>query len=195
MIRRTLLALLTVSTAVALLSTAGCKPTTKGETQKFSRHKEAVAEYSGRWPGFKSVLQASLKKATKEMEEAKEVSGDEKKAEAMKEANETISKLTNRLGEVKYKSEGVEKLITKLNKLRLKKSKSKDRKKAVKRARKSLKEVDEAMKTAKPGTESEAMAVLKPLISKLISARGAANRAHKALGGKKSKKKKKKKDK
>lgn len=190
MIRRTLLVLLTVTTAVALLSPAGCKPTTKGETQTFSRHKEAVAEYSGRWPGFKSVLQASLKKATEEMEAAKKVSGDEKMAAAMKEANETIAKLTNRLGEVKYKSEGVEKTITKLNKLRLKKSKSKDRKKAVKKARKSLTEVDEAMKAAKPGTETEAMAALKPLISKLISASGAADRARKALGGKKSKKKK-----
>lgn len=193
--RRTLFALLTFATIVAGLSAVGCKPTAEGEAKAFTRYKTSAAEYSSRWPGFKSVVDATLNEATTKMDAAKKVSGDEKKGAAMKAANEPLKALTGKLGEVKYKSEALQKQVTKLNKLKLSKSKHKERKRGVKRANEALGEVNTAMGAAKPADAASAMTLLKEQVSKLISAKGAADRLYRKLGGTKSKKKKKKKKK
>ena len=70
--RRRILQLVTIAAAVAVVA-AGCKPTTEGERKRFESHKAKVAEYSSTWPGFKTVLDSSLKTATDMMEKAKKV--------------------------------------------------------------------------------------------------------------------------
>ena len=191
--RRSLCVIWSVAVVMVCASVVGCKPTAEGEAKAFARYKTSAAEYSAKWPGFKSVVDATLSAATTKMEAAKKVSGEEKKGAAMKAANEPLKNLTGKLGEVKYKSEALEKVVTKLNKLRLGKSKHKERKRGVKRANDTLREVTEAMSAAKPADLAAAMTILKEQVSKLISAKGSADRLHRKLGGVKSKKKKKKK--
>jgi hypothetical protein len=48
---------------LALAGAIGCSPSTKNEEQYWTVHQAEIAEYGGRWPGFKSLLAARLETA------------------------------------------------------------------------------------------------------------------------------------
>ena len=48
---------------LSLAGAIGCSPSTKNEEQYWTVHQAEVAEYGGRWPGFKALLAARLEKA------------------------------------------------------------------------------------------------------------------------------------
>ena len=178
--------------AITLLVTA-CGPSAKNEGQYWDNSKKAITELGTRWAGFKTLLDERLAKAEPLMEEAKKVGDGEKKAEAMKAANAALEPLLGRMSEVKSKSGGIEDAITKLNKLKLPKSQSQDRKDAVSSARIALEKVEGAMVAAKPENEEQALEIVGEQISDLISAKGAIDRVIKRLKPAKAKKEKKKK--
>ena len=179
----------------ALFLVTGCSPTTEGESKTWTRKNETAKEYATTWPGFKTVIDAQVTAAGAVWKEAEGISDKEAKAAKMKEANELLGKLVGRLGEVKYKSEGIEKTIDKMNKLKLNKTKDKTRSNKTDDAHKVLNKVNETMKAAAPADLDAAVAILKEQISDLISGQGAADRGYKALGGGKRKSKKSKKKK
>ncbi len=172
-----------------------CGPSVDGEKKTWERTNANVKTLSADYPTFKTVMEAQQKTATAAWTAAGKAGGDEEKAKAMKAANESLSKLVNRVGEVKSKTEGVESTIAKLGKLKLPKDKSKKRSAAMAKARQALTDVSKAMAEAAPTDEASAMAALDPIISKLISAKGAASSTLSKYGKKKRKKKKKKKKK
>lgn len=176
-----------------LLFASGCSPTTEGETKSWERHNKNAQEYATKWPGFKTVIEGEITGAKKVWDEAAGISDKEAKAAKMKEANEQLGKLVNRLGEVKYKAEGIEETIAKINKLKLSKTKDRTRSSKTDELHKILNGVNDAMTAAAPADKAAAMALLDDQVSTLISAQGKADRAYKSLGGgaKKSKKKRK----
>ena len=178
---------------LALVS-LGCSPSTKNEQQYWDNHHKEMAEFNGKWPGFKALLDAREAKAKPLFEEASKATDEKVKAEKMKAANEALAGgLLGKMTEVKYKAEGIEGQIKSMNELKIEKAKADDRTEAVADARAELDAVDAAMKGAKPATEEEAVKLVEEQISKLISASGDADRALTALkgGGAKPAKKKK----
>lgn len=169
----------------------GCKPSAKNEEQYWNNHQKNSAEYSARWPGFKQVLEAQKAKAQPVWEEAAKISDEKLKAEKMKEANEIFGKLVSRMGEVKYKIEGIESTISKLNQLKLTKTQDSRRKEAVAAAYETLDDVNAALNKVEPASYEEAESALKPQISSLISAQGSIDRAYDALKPARETKKKK----
>ena len=165
-----------------------CSPSAKNESQYWENNKKSVAEFSAKYPGFKTVLDADLKKATGVWDEAAGVADEEAKAKKMQEANKIVGELVGKLNEVKFKSEGIKSTIKKMDALKLDKAKDKDRKKAVKKAEKSIEKVDEALKEAKPADKAEALKILNKQISELISSAGDADRALTGLKPKKASK-------
>jgi len=168
-------------TLLLALAIAACAPNAKNEQQYWDNHAKDAKEYSSKWPGFTTVLNARQAKAKPLWDSAIALSDDKAKAAKMKEANEVIGSMTSKLGEVKYKSESIEKTIEKLNGLKLPKDKDKKRNEAVSSAHAELDAVDAAMRAAKPATDEEALKVVDAQVSKLISAGGDADRAYTAL--------------
>ena len=182
----------TTTLALSLLGATGCGPSTKNEEQYWTVHQAEVAEYGGRWPGFKTLLAARLEKARPAWEAALTVGGDKEKAQKMHEANALLADgLLTRLGEVKYKSKGIDGTVEKINSLKLPMSRAGERREAVVSAQRSLDEVERAMVGARPANETEALKLLEEQISKLITDGGAADRAYTRLKPEPEKKKKK----
>jgi len=94
--------------AMTIMLCASCKPTTKGEGERHDRTLKQIATLKGTYPSFGALLDEDVGAGNKAWEEAQKVSGEEKLAEALKAANETLdSKLVSRLGEYSSKLEGV----------------------------------------------------------------------------------------
>lgn len=174
--RRARNALILLLLAVGLLLGA-CAPSVDGEKKTWDRNNKEAAALAAAYPSFKAAIDGQQTAAQKSWEAAGKAGSDEEKAKGMKGANETLGKLVGRLNEVKYKGEGLEKTIEKLGTLKLPKADSTGRSEAMTKAREALAEVGKAMSEARPTDEATAMAVLEPIISKLISANGAAQRA------------------
>jgi hypothetical protein len=175
---------------MAALFLLACGPSTEGETRSWERNKKQAAELSATYPTFKTALAAEEKKA-KEAWDAAGKEGDEKiRATKMKAANEVVGSLVNRVNEVKYKIEGIEKTIGKLGKLKLSGVRADARKANMTSARAAIDKAKAAMAAANPANGGAAMVLLKPIIGDLISAQGTANRKLKALSPQKKKKKK-----
>jgi hypothetical protein len=160
---------------------AGCSPTSEGENETFAKNKKKVAEYSAKWPGFKDVLAARLKKAESEWPKAKKKSGEEAKAEKMKSVNAIVGKLVGKLDNIKHTSALLERLVKRIKKLKLPKSKSSERKRVTAEARDALDAVEFAMSNAAPADHAEAMALLKEQSSLLWKASGRAEKAQRKL--------------
>jgi len=177
---------------LTLAGAQGCSPSTKNEEQYWTVHQTEITEYGTRWPGFKALLAARLAQARPAWEAALAIGNDKEKAQRMHDANALLADgLLTRLGEVKYKSKGIDETIDKINGLRLPMSRAGDRDEAVASAQRSVSDVERAMVAAHPASEAEAMTLLEEQISKLISDGGAADRAYKRLKPEPDKKKKK----
>ena len=183
---------LTTTFVLALAGATGCSPSTKNEEQYWTVHQAEIAEYGGRWPGFKAPLAARLEKARPVWEAALTIGSDKEKAQKMHEANGLLADgLLTRLGEVKYKSKGIDETVEKINGLRLPMSRAGERREAVASAQRSVDDVERAMVAARPASETEALKLLEEQISKLITDAGAADRAYTRLKPEPEKKKKK----
>jgi hypothetical protein len=175
----------TAALAFSLLL-VGCAPSTKNEQQYWDNNNKAAAEYSAKWPAFKTLIAAHQTKAKPMWDEASKVADEKQKAEKMKAANEALNDgLLSKLGEIKYKSQDLEKTVAQLNSLKLTKDKDATRDAAVASGQRALSAVETALSTAKPASDDEAVKLLSDQISKLISSNGDADRSLKALKGKK----------
>jgi len=182
----------TTTFVLALAGAMSCSPSTKNEEQYWTVHQAEVAEYGGRWPGFKVLLAARLDQARPVWEAALAIGSDKEKAQKMHEANGLLADgLLARLGEVKYKSKGIDQTVEKINGLKLPMSRAGERREAVASAQRSVDDVERAMVGARPASEPEALKLLEEQISKLISDGGAADRAYTRLKPEPEKKKKK----
>lgn len=182
-----------VALCLALVS-LGCSPNANNEQQYWDNHHKEMAEFNGKWPGFKALLDARDAKAKPLYEEATKATDEKVKAEKMKAANEALAGgLLGKMTEVKYKAQGVESTIKSMNELKLDKAKQEERAEAVAEVRGELDAVEAAMKGAKPATEEEAVKLVEEQIGKLISLSGDADRALAALKGGAAKPAKKKK--
>jgi hypothetical protein len=177
---------------LSLASATGCSPSTKNEEQYWTVHQAEVAEYGGRWPGFKGLLAARLEKARPMWAAAQTIGSEKEKAQKMHEANGLLADgLLTRLGEVKYKSKGIADTVDKINGLKLPTSRAGERREAVASAQRSVDDVERAMVAAQPASETEALQVLEVQIARLITDGGAADRAYTRLKPEPEKKKKK----
>src|SRR5262245_4601550 len=136
--------------ALSLAGALGCSPSPKNEEQYWTVHQTEISEYGGRWPGFKGLLAARLEKARPAWEAALAIGNDKEKAQKMHDANALLADgLLARLGEVKYKSKGIDETIEKINGLRLPTSRAGERQEAVASAQKSVNDVERAMVAAR----------------------------------------------
>ncbi|MDP6943991.1 MAG: hypothetical protein QF464_07565, partial [Myxococcota bacterium] len=172
-----------------------CGPSTEGQTKDWTRNKEKAGELRIDHPNFKAALDAEQKKAEAIWEEAGKLSDEEAKAEKMKAANEEFGHLVRRLGEVNSRSADLEKKISKLNGMKIAKSKSSERKKAVEKARLAISEVKAEVGKLQPTDGASGRKALDPHVSRLVRANSNMDKTIKKLGPKKKKKDKKKKKK
>jgi hypothetical protein len=87
----------------------GCAPRAQNEQQYWDNHQKEMAEFNGKWPGFKALLAARDAKAKPIFEEASKLTDEKAKGEKMKQANEALAEgLLGKMTEVKYKAEGIE---------------------------------------------------------------------------------------
>lgn len=105
----------------------------------------------------------------------------------MKAANAIVGEIISPLNEIKYKSESVRNTVEKMAALKVDKGGVGRRNDAVTAAQNELQKVSAAIAAARPATVADAVAVLKPQVSALIAAKGAADRALTALSSSKVK--------
>ena len=160
-----------------LASAIGCTKDPAREGENWSRLKANAAEYTTAWPKFKTIVDARLTEGEKALEATKSIADKAKQGEAMSEAIDAYGKIVNKLGEVKFKSQGIDDLIAKLNKIKLPKDKSKRRNQVVSEAREKMLAVTTKLEQAVPTNEAEALAAIDPAIGELISIRGSVDRA------------------
>ncbi len=158
-----------------------CKPSTKGEIQQWENNNKEFAEAVAKYSAFKTVLNAKKAEAQKIWDEAAKIAKEEEKAEKMKAANDKLNELLNLFTQIKYKSQGINDAIIKLNKLRLTKLEEYKRTSAKKRARETLAEVNASLADAKVTGEAEAKVITDEQISKLISAKSDIDSAIRSL--------------
>jgi len=170
-------------------------PAQREKLRTGQKNKTAVAELSTAYPGFKTVLDAELASATKMWDAASKEGDAKKKAEAMKKTNTYIEELTDPLAEIKSKSEGIEKTISDLGKLKLVKNsaESSKRSRVMKEIGETKSAVATALSTAAPKDRAEALKLIEEQKSKIVSAWSTGNRTLSSLkgGGKKKNKNKK----
>jgi hypothetical protein len=181
-----------VITSFAFCIFAGCKPSAKGEMDKWEVNKKDLLESATNWPSFKAILDKKMADAQKLWDEALKLTDEAAKSQKMKEANDFLNDLLNQFTQIKYKVKGIEDSISKFNSKKLTKVEDLTRQKAVSSARNVLVEVQKMLSTAKVKAEDEAKTITQDIISKLISAQGDIDRAIKSLEPQKTTTKKKK---
>ncbi len=172
--------------AIACLAMTSCAPSLKNEEKHWETHQKAAVEFKAAYPGFATVIDAKLSAARVAFEAATREPDEAKKAEQMKAANALASEILNPLNEIKYKTESVKNTVEKLSALKLAKGDNRNDD-AANTARNELAKVKAALASATPATVEDAIAALKPQVSALIAAKGAADRALAALGTSKGK--------
>ena len=172
---------------MACLAMTGCAPSLKNEEKHWENNQKAAVEFKAAYPGFATVIDAKLQAARTAFDAATTERDEAKKAEQMKAANAIASEILNPLNEIKYKTESVKNTVEKLGALELGKGDTRNAD-AANTARNELSKVKTALAAATPTTVEDAIAALKPQVSALIAAKGAADRALAALGSSKGKK-------
>ncbi len=174
---------------VLWLTLTGCSPSAGNELKHWETNQKAAAEFKAAYPGFSAVIDERMGAAKKAFDAAGKEADEAKKAEQMKAANAMAGEILNPLNEIKYKSESVKSVVDKMAALKIEKSSAGRRDEAMGAARAELDKVKAALAAVKPATVAEAEAALRPQISALIAAKGAADRALTALSPKKAAKK------
>jgi len=167
------------------LGLTGCSPSAGNELKHWENNQKAAAEFKAAYPSFAAVIDERMGAARKAFDAASKETDEAKKAEQMKAANGIAGEILNPLNEVKYKSEAVRSVVDKMAGLKIEKSSASRRSDAIAAAQADLDKVKAALAAAKPTTVAEAEAALRPQISALIQAKGAADRALTALSPKK----------
>jgi hypothetical protein len=185
--------IMAVIASFVLCVITGCKPSTKGEMDKWEVSKKDLAEATAKWPAFKGVLDKKMADAQKMWDEALKLTNEDEKAKKMKEANAFLDDLLNQFTQIKYKMKGVEDAIAKFNGKKLTKSEDSIRQKAVSEAQKIIKQAENTLSTAKARAEDEAKGITQDVISKLIGVLGDIERAMKSVEPQKTAAPKKKK--
>lgn len=176
--------------AAAAAVVGACSPNAESEIKHWQHQQQAVVDYGTRWPGLKEVLESQKAKAQPIWDEASKLADAKQKAEKMKQANEVLAALVNKIDQVKYKSEAVQSGIAKLNGLKLTRSQDSQRQTAIDEANHALEEVESAMRGATPKMMGEAEQTLDAQVDRLIAANGTLDRAYNALKPAKATKKK-----
>ena len=150
-----------------VLLLVSCKASVEGETKRWKRNKQTVAELTALYPGFKSPLAQQLKSATALMDKAKKVSDAEQSAKAMSRANSALGGgFVGKLKGADSKKKRVrDKIVTATTKAKDKTDRL-AAKQVAKDARQVLKEVDRRLKKG-ASTASAAGIVLRKVDSDL----------------------------
>ncbi len=172
---------MTVALIAAAAFIAGCKPSAKNEVQYWENNRKDFAEAVAKYPAFKDVLNKKMAEAQKIWDESEKISGDDAKAAKMKAANEKLNELLNQFTQIKFKSQGIEDAVAKLNAKKLTTPEDITRTKAVNAARASLKEVADMLAGARPAGDEDTKKITGDAISKLIGAQGDIDRAIKSF--------------
>jgi hypothetical protein len=154
---------------VLWLTLTGCSPSAGNELKHWETNQKAAAEFKAAYPGFSAVIDERMGAAKKAFDAAGKEADEAKMAEQMKAANAMAG--------------------DKMAALKIEKSSAGRRDEAMGAARAELDKVKAALAAVKPATVAEAEAALRPQISALIAAKGAADRALTALSPKKAAKK------
>ncbi|MCB1141899.1 MAG: hypothetical protein H7A24_05390 [Leptospiraceae bacterium] len=158
-----------------------CKPSSKNELQYWENNKKELAEASAKYPNFKGIFDAKLKLAEAIWAESDAISDEEKKAEKMKEANEKLNEILNPFTQIKYKIDGIEKSIDKIDDKKLKTADDRVRDNAIADARNTISSINSKLINSTAATEEEVLALTKDAISELISAKNKIDKVVKAL--------------
>jgi hypothetical protein len=164
---------------------AGCAPNAGNEVKHWENHQKAAAEFKLAYPGFGVVIDAKIAAAGAAFAAATKETDEAKKAEQMKAANAIVAEILSPLNEIKYKGESLRGVSEKISALKVGKGDAGRQSEAASAARSELAKVQAALAAARPATLEEAVAALRPQISALIAAKGAADRALAALSKKK----------
>lgn len=165
----------------------GCSPSSKNELKHWENNQKSAAEFKAAWPGFAVVIDARVAAARTAFDAATKEADETRRGEQMKAANAIVGEIISPLNEIKYKSESVRNTVEKMAALKVDKGGVGRRNDAVTAAQNELQKVSAAIAAARPATVADAVAVLKPQVSALIAAKGAADRALTALSSSKVK--------
>jgi|GEM_PF-1847911 len=185
----------TLVAAVTALTLVACAASKEDRVKGWTNAQAKADSLIKLHPNFKSVIELKKKDATAAWAKAEKVSDEKEQVEAMGTAITTLSKLTNRIAEVDSKLEGLNEDITKLSKMKILVKNKQRRLDGLNDAYEATSKVNNAMTSAKPTTEEEAMGILDEQVGILISAQGAVDRTIRAVEIKKAKKTKKRKKK
>lgn len=93
---------------------ASCAASVESEQKSWERNIKQLEDLSSKYPAYGELLMSEQERAQKVMDEAKEISDEEKKIEKMKEANDIVeAQFIQDLAAIEYKIEGVQKQIDK----------------------------------------------------------------------------------
>lgn len=176
--------------AVVTVGATACKPTVKGESQKFDRNLKSAMELKSEYPSFATHLGAMVDAAKTAMKTAEKEGNEEKKAAAMKEANGAFdNKLFRQLSSVKSRSESIDDGVKKLSGKKVPSGKVGSINAAMRNARKKQ---SEALAMLRKGdccaTMEDAQKTADDAVGLLIDANNLIDRAQKDAAGDKKKK-------
>jgi|GEM_PF-5306142 hypothetical protein len=177
---------------VLLFSFAACSSSPEAQLSQWKYKQTNIPKLKTRWPSFAPLLDAQLKEATKAWDAATKLSDKKAKVEKMKAAHAQLDVVYAKLAEVQSKSEALQKKVSKYSSKLIPKSQSQSRKDILGFARSTLTLVDQGMRAAKPNGPGDVEAIIRPLVSKLISADKSVSRGLKNASPSKKKRKKKK---
>lgn len=176
-----------------LFSFAACSSSPEAQLSQWKYKQTNIPQLKTRWPSFAPLLDSQLKEATKTWGEAEKLTDKKAKVEKMKAAHAQLDRVYGKLAEVQSKSKSLQEKVSKYANKLIPKSQSQSRKDILNFARTTLSSIDLQMNAAKPNGVGDVEAIIRPLVSKLISADNSVSRGLKNASPKKSKEDKKKK--
>lgn len=157
---------------------AACGPSSDDEIQNWNNNRDAINKYGKEWPGFKPHLDKRLKRAEPAWEEALKIADEKEKVEKLKGVNAMLDPLVAHAIEVGAKIASIESTMDEIYALKLPYFRADSRDESVSDADSSLSEIKNALSTADPETDEDAVALLEEKISSLASLQDRVDRLY-----------------
>lgn len=151
-----------VVTIALLVLGMGCKKTEKGENQRWKNATKSVEELKVLYPGFKQALTEQYDQAKTLMDQAEKLSDEDDRIKKMSEANNLLSRgFVPQLAGVDAKQKAIQSKIVEITTKAADQSDRAGAQQAADNAKRTIAQVDAALKKGAPDAKSAAIIVSK----------------------------------
>ncbi|MCP5463756.1 MAG: hypothetical protein H7A33_01895 [Deltaproteobacteria bacterium] len=161
---------------LVFLGLGACSNNIDAEKKQWEGTQKVYTELNARWPLLKASFTQRMEQATAMMEQAKSLSEEQARADAMAAANDFAGELFNQVFALGNRIDEISSFQGRLNKMALDRSWRKKRDKLMKEINQSMDQVQKEFSEFKSDKADEIIAKSKELIKELIDVRGRLKR-------------------